>query len=355
MDWGYADIVYFDDIRLYPPRCRTEIAHSGGNFDFDSDCVIDYGDVYTMGRDWLVSGIGDVTAVEPSDANLVGHWTMDDADPQLQVDDISVNANHGTLYDEDRLPGRSTSKHHTDDRVEGTGALTFDGYDDYIEVNSPLDINSNTVTISAWIKRDGAQAMYAGIVHCEYSDPCDSNVPGTNAGIDFGSGGTYGFMEYEPWEINHELCYFWGVDTSGSDFEWSFDFHSGLIVPDSLWSFVALVVEPSKATVYLDDGTLQAATNYAPHYAELFNGPARFGDQMQFADRMFKGAMDDVRIYDYSLTPGEILYLSQGASSSQFVSLPFWRADADGDNTIDLKDYAVMANNWLEKILWPEP
>jgi len=76
---------------------------------------------------------------------------------------------------------------------------------------------------------------------------------------------------------------------------------------------------------------------------------------MQYDDRLFKGAMDDVRIYDYSLAPGEILYLSQGASSSQFVSLPFWRADADGDNKIDLKDYSVMANNWLKEILWPEP
>ena len=190
---------------------------------------------------------------------------------------------------------------------------------------------------------------------CHYSDPCDSNVPGTFAGLDFGSGGTYGFMDWGQWEINNELCYFWTIDASGSDFEWSYDFHSGLIVPDELWSFVALVVEPDKATLYLDDGTLQAATYYAPHYKEPFNGPTRFGDQMQFKnnERLFKGAMDDVRIYDYSLTPGEILYLSQGASSSQYVTLPPGRPDADGDNKIDLKDYAVMANNWLKEILWP--
>jgi len=355
MDWGYADIVYFDDIRLYPPRCRTEIAYYEGSFDYDNDCIVNYQDLYALtGGDWLVSGIGDVTAVEPNDANLVGHWTLDDDDAQLQVDDSSVNANHGALFDEDRDPGRSTSKHNVPGYV-GTGALTFDGYDDYIEVPA-LDLNSNTVTISVWIKRDGIQSMYAGIVHCEYSDPCDANAPGTSAGIDFGSGGTYGFMEYEPWEINHELCYFWYIDANDRLFDnYAWDWHTGLIVPDKLWTFVALVIEPMKGTVYMYDGELKAATNHLKHYKELWNGPARFGDQMQYADRFFKGAMDDVRIYDHSLTPGEILYLALQGPGSAYVTLPPGRPDADGDNKIDLKDYSVLASNWLEKILWPEP
>jgi len=255
-------------------------------------------------------------------------------------------------------PG-ATASHHTDDCAEGTGALTFGGGDDFIEVNSPLDINSNTVTISAWVKRDGNQPMYAGIVNCFYdpNDPCDPNsdpnAPGTGAGLDFGSGGTYGFMQWDPWEINHELCYFWSADMSGWPEQWTWDWHTGLIVPNHVWSFVALVVEPSKATVYLDDGTLQAATNLTTHNKEPFNGPMRFGDQMQHLERFFKGAMDDVRIYDYSLTPGEILYLSQGASSSQYVTLPPGRPDADGDSKIDLKDYSIMAGNWLKEILWP--
>jgi len=65
--------------------------------------------------------------------------------------------------------------------------------------------------------------------------------------------------------------------------------------------------------------------------------------------------MDDVRIYDSSLTPGEILYLALQGPGSAYVTLPPGRPDADGDNKIDLKDYSVLASNWLEKILWPEP
>jgi hypothetical protein len=356
-----GDTVWFDDIHLYPPRCRVETAYFAGSFDYDDDCAINYQDLYALtGEYWLISGLGMVTATAPNPTGLIGRWVMDEAvaggGSKNVVDDTGLTGSYdGTLIDPDNDPGDNTKAHHTDDRVEGTGALTFDGYDDYIEVPT-LDLNSNTVTISAWIKRDGAQSMYAGIVHCQYSDPCDSNAPGTSAGIDFGSGGTYGFMQYEPWEINHELCYFWHIDANDLPFDnYAWDFHTGLIVPNKVWSFVALVVEPSKATVYMDDGTLQAATNYAPHYKELFNGPTHFGDQVQYADRFFKGAMDDVRIYDYSLTPGEILYLSQGASSSQYVTLPPGRPDANGDNKIDLKDYSILANNWLDEVLWPAP
>ncbi|MHC4676098.1 MAG: LamG domain-containing protein, partial [Planctomycetota bacterium] len=364
MTYGAGDIVYFDDIRLYPARCRPEIAYPEGSFDRDDDCVINYRDLHELaGNDWLTSGIGNVTATAPSGPNLVGHWAMDDAvkgggAAAKVVEDTGVTGSYdGTLYDPDADPGVSTDAHHIDNCVEGTGALIFDGYDDYIEIPT-LDLNSNTVTVSAWIRRDGVQEIYAGIVDCHYSDPCDSNVPGTFFGIDIGSGGTYGFMDWGAWEKNNELCYFWGdIDLSAYDYDYSYDFHSGLIVPDKLWTFVALSVGPTEATLYLDDGTFQGARLNTPHNPLPFNGPAHFGDQMQDPtwDRYFKGAMDDIRIYDYTLTPGEILYLSQGASSNAYVTLPMGRPDADGDNKIDLKDYSVMANNWLETILWPEP
>jgi hypothetical protein len=49
------------------------------------------------------------------------------------------------------------------------------------------------------------------------------------------------------------------------------NYASKLFVPDSQWVFVALVVEPDKATLYLHDGTgLRSATNVGPHGAASF-------------------------------------------------------------------------------------
>jgi len=336
---GGSGEVYFDNIRLYPPRCVPEYAHLTGSFryldhykiegSFVSDCKNDYFDLWSMGSDWLVSSYGNATATTPSDTNLMGHWAMDDDDPQLQVDDSSVNANHGTLYDEDRSPGRSTSKHHTDDCAEGTGALTFDGDDDYIEI-PVLDLNSNTVTISAWIKRNGdlgEGGSYPRIVSC--------NEP-NGAAFTFGSTSEYAPMEWSP---NNELCYYW----TG----WSWDAHSGLIVPNQVWSFVALVVEPDKGTLYLYDGlSMKSSVNYEYHKVYDFNDVSFFGGAG------FKGAMDDVYIYNRALSPEEILGLA-GLSGTHYLALEPWRADANSDDKVDLKDYVIMARNWLKEVLWP--
>ena len=328
--------VYFDDIRLYPARCVPEFAHLTGSFrylnryeaegSFVSDCKNDYFDLWSMGSDWLMSSYGNATAVSPSTTNLKGYWAMDDKDAQLQVDDSSGNLKHGTLYDENRSPGRSTTKHSTPGKI-GT-ALTFDGVDDYVEIPT-LNLNSNTVTISAWIKRDGdlgAWGTYPPIVSC--------NEPN---GFKFCFGSTATYAE-EMWAANNELAYFW----TG----WSWDAHSGLIVPNQVWSFVALVVEPDKGTLYLYDGlSMRSSVNYEDHAVKAFSATSYFGVAV-------KGAIDDVHIYNRALSPGEILGLA-GLSGTHYLALEPWRPDANNDDKIDLRDFAVTADNWLEEILWP--
>ena len=354
---GGTGTVWFDNIRLYPPRCRPEIAFAEGSFDWDENCAVDNSDLVLLAeRDWLMSGAGDVTAAAPNSDYLVGWWPLDDnistGSDALVVVDISGNGNDGELHDPDNTPGAKTSIHHDPCCVEGTGSLTFDGFDDHIELPT-LNLNSNTITMSAWVKRDGAQSMYAGFVYCFYSDPCDPNAPGTGAGFGLGSGGTYGFVDWDAWEINHELCYFWSADMNDFAEGWTWDWHTGLIVPDDEWVMAALVVEPTKASLYMYDGELQVATNYTTHYAELFNGPTHIGDQMQHEGRFFGGNIDDVRIYSYSMTPAEVLYLALQGPGSQYIGLPWWRTDADDDDTINFRDFGIMADNWLMELRWP--
>ena len=52
---GGTGTMYFDDIQLWPPRCRPEIAQPYGDIGND-DCIIDHNDVKIMADEWLTSG-----------------------------------------------------------------------------------------------------------------------------------------------------------------------------------------------------------------------------------------------------------------------------------------------------------
>jgi hypothetical protein len=344
---GGDGTVYFDNIRLYPPRCIPQMAPSLGYFryidrytaegSFVPDCMVDNFDLRTIAWDWLISGLGSVTATTASDTNLMGQWAMDDSvmggGSKSDVVDSSVNGNDGLLYDDVKFDAPAlgaTGNHHTTDRVEGTGALEFDGIDDFIKI-PVLNLNSNTVTVSAWVKPVdllGAGGSYPPIV--------SSNEP-NGFKLCFGSTATYK-SGYE-WEANNELAYFW----TG----WSWDFHSELIMPPNLWSFVALVVEPTKGTLYLYNGIeMSASVNREEHVAHAFD------DVVFIAGYGLEGIIDDVRIYNRSLSSEEILDLA-GLAGTHNLGLEPWRPDSDDDDTINLKDYAATADNWLEEVLWP--
>ena len=51
---GGSGTIYFDDIRLYSPRCIAKYAPAA---DFTGDCVVDFADVGTMAEEWLTIGI----------------------------------------------------------------------------------------------------------------------------------------------------------------------------------------------------------------------------------------------------------------------------------------------------------
>ena len=73
------------------------------------------------------------------------------------------------------------------------------------------------------------------------------------------------------------------------------------------------MVEPAQATLYLGQGgTLTSATNAIAHAIEEFDGKLVLGRDAGFTNRYLEGSLDDVRVYEHALTPGEVeaLYLS---------------------------------------------
>jgi len=282
--WFYGVISNDMDSELDPLSAILVSNVSKGTLTLNPDGTFEYTpDVGFIGTDTFTyrasdgeydSNVATVTIeVKETPPGIMGWWKFDDGSGPTAYDSGGIN--HGTLNNMD-----------DSDWVEGhvgTGALEFDGSNDYVSVPA-LGLNSKTVTITAWIKRNGTQAgTYTGIVL--------SRRRRTTAGISFRKGPG----------INHELAYNWNDDPAARDW------HSGLIVPDNKWVFVALVVEPTQATLYMgENGILSPATNVLNHDIEEFDGVTRIGSDSLNGLRHFKGTIDDVRIYDRALSPVEI-------------------------------------------------
>jgi hypothetical protein len=66
----------------------------------------------------------------------------------------------------------------------------------------------------------------------------------------------------------------------------------------------------------------------------------------------YDGLIDDFRIYDYALSQPEIAHAATGGTG--VFDLPLLLpTDLNDDNQIDLPDFALFADNWLENRLWP--
>ncbi|MCJ7675646.1 MAG: LamG domain-containing protein, partial [Sedimentisphaerales bacterium] len=65
------------------------------------------------------------------------------------------------------------------------------------------------------------------------------------------------------------------------------------------------------------------------------------------AVNFFPGKVDDVKIWNRALTGAQIAWLAGRTST---FSIP---ADLHQDGVINFKDFAKLADSWLEEILWP--
>ncbi|MCJ7693022.1 MAG: hypothetical protein MUO22_06360, partial [Sedimentisphaerales bacterium] len=229
---GGEGFVYFDDLALYTDRCIPEYERQTGSF--NGDCVIDYNDLLTMGRDWLVTG-GWITAEFPNDIDPLTWFHFDEGSGSI-VNDIA-NGRDGELGPDDSAPAWVTPGAPTSEDY----ALEFDGFDDYVTI-SPLcfgpedvcDHNANIMippqfTMAAWIKIPEEQTiMMPGIVVAR-----DDVERAT--GLCMGT--------TSNWQPTNELSYVW------DDYYWNWN--SDLWVEPDLWAFVALTLDPDGATLFL--------------------------------------------------------------------------------------------------------
>jgi hypothetical protein len=158
------------------------------------------------------------------------------------------------------------------------------------------NLNTNTVTITAWINPSGPQTAFSAIVFCRGG--------GTVAGLNYAG--------YTDINGNSTLGYHWND-------QWETrTWNSGLVAPPGQWSFVALVVTPSKATIHvMNTNGLASASQDFTHIVQSFSGTTLIGDDSggTAGARVFNGTIDDVAVFNRSLSRSELIMLFTNASS----------------------------------------
>ena len=153
----------------------------------------------------------------------------------------------------------------------------------------PLNIATNTLTIVAWVNPDGQQSPWAAIAYYNDGTPAQNTALG---------------LEIQGYHTNYNaLGYQWHAQG------WQAD--TGLIIPANQWSFVAVVVTPTNATLYA--GTNLTLSSYTDVRTEpvqdlsVCNGFIGFSAYVgDIPNRTFNGKIDDVAFFDHALSAQQI-------------------------------------------------
>jgi hypothetical protein len=176
--------------------------------------------------------------------------------------DLSGNSRDGTLTN-----GPTYS-------ATNGGSIVFDGTNDYVQCTGSLTVTA--ATFVTWIKRNGSQGTYDGILFSR----------GTN---------TTGMNFY----TSNQLGYHW--NDSSSTYNWS----SGLTIPDATWCMIAVSVTSTSATAYLcQTGGTTTATNTVNHASSVLNDIKLALDDA--ASRYFNGNIAIAQLYNIALSAGQI-------------------------------------------------
>lgn len=248
------DTVQFD--------CYSIIDHNGASWSWSFDPQPQHVNATDIRNPRVVLG---------TNGEFIATLTVTDGNGNTSTNDITVEVNSNCNVD----------------TVPGMALECFGSGSDYSSTPD-FGVTTNTFTITAWVKPDGIQPEYTGIVMNN----------GTSGGINFRPG--------------NALAYHW----PGGAWWWD----SGLVVPEGEWSYVAMVVTPNDVTVYLNGvGATHTTSTSMLDITSMF-----MGSYQGWGGRNYTGQIDEVRIWNRSLSQDEIREL-------RHITLTQDMMDADPD------------------------
>jgi len=332
---GGKGTIYIDDIRACPPRCVPAFAQMSGDIARPYDCTVDEKDIRVMAGDWLLEDEL-IFTVPPREPNLLLHWSFDEGSGTTAYD--SAGTTDGTIVGADWVSPDSN----------GAGyCLNFNGLGDYVQVPDGNDANSllnglGGLTVSIWVKSDVTNTN-KGFIICEQPEGGDDSIT-----IRYDSDGA-------DWDGENLLKM--GITTTGG--EQQLETSSNTQTTD--WQHLVMTWSSGQVVRFYIDGLEDTPTGTDPNTTGTITGVTELivgkGGKDENADQGWDGLIDDVRIYDYPLSDKEVLYLANdGAPKVHYPIVSdadLYDGEAPGNQWINFKDYALIADQYLEIMLWP--
>lgn len=184
-------------------------------------------------------------------------------------------------------------------------AMELNGATNSIANAGVMNLNTNHATLMCWIKPQGTQNDWAGLIFCRGA--------GTTSGMSIKS--------------DNEIRYHWN--------DQNYWFSTGLYAPSGEWSHCALVVTPDSATIYVNG---IGSSDVGANAISTFNANLMIGVDPNGGGRLYKGMIDEVAVYNRALSQAEIreqMHLTKKNNVAADSLKGYWQMNAvTANNTI---------------------
>ncbi len=245
------------------------------------------GDVFTNVTDWRKEGVSIAVLNMPFDVN-----------DSSTAKDYSTKNNDGTI---------TTATWSSSGKVGG--AYVFDGSADYINAGNDTSITTGLTsahTFSAWVK-----TSYSAVIQRVIDNDYAQNSFAFFIGID-------GLVAYD---LNDDLDSWNRVTSTGSS------------IIDGEWHQITGVYDGSDSIIYIDgvEKNRTSITNPLKFYANNVVIGVK-GQDLPSLNQLFNGSIDQVKIYNYSLSPEQINASYQAGLDNHSVYTIVSNETSVGDN-----------------------
>ncbi len=233
----------------------------------------------------------------------IAHWKLDEC-TGTTANDSSGNGLSGTISigasGTNTTAGTCTTSGAWFDGATGkfNSSLDFDGTDDQISMGDPasglLDMGTSDFTLSAWIKTSDTTSQ-ARIINKRDTSAIgyELNLAPSVSSLNFFIGDSGGF---------------------------TFGASGGVNIRDNVWHHVAVTFDRDGNGTYYVDGKIDGTPrSISTRTGTISNATSFYIGRISIsASNFFPGLIDDVRIYNYALTPQQMKNIYNNSSAIRF-------------------------------------